>query len=57
MNFENYYTNRAKPLQASGIREMFKLMADPAVISLAGGSPDPVPCKHHRGSAAETGTP
>lgn len=41
MNFENYYTNRAKPLQASGIREMFKLMADPAVISLAGGSPDP----------------
>ena len=41
MNFEKYYTNRAKPLQASGIREMFKLMADPAVISLAGGSPDP----------------
>ena len=41
MNFENYYTKRAKPLQASGIREMFKLMADPAVISLAGGSPDP----------------
>ena len=41
MNFEKYYTKRAKPLQASGIREMFKLMADPAVISLAGGSPDP----------------
>ena len=41
MNFENYYTNRAKPLKASGIREMFKLMADPAVISLAGGAPDP----------------
>lgn len=41
MDFEKYYTNRAKPLQASGIREMFKLMADPAVISLAGGSPDP----------------
>ncbi len=41
MDFEKYYTKRAKPLQASGIREMFKLMADPAVISLAGGSPDP----------------
>lgn len=41
MNYEKYYTKRAKPLQASGIREMFKLMADPAVISLAGGSPDP----------------
>lgn len=41
MNFEKYYTKRAKPLRASGIREMFKLMADPAVISLAGGSPDP----------------
>ena len=41
MNFEKYYTNRAKPLKASGIREMFKLMADPAVISLAGGAPDP----------------
>lgn len=41
MNFEKYYTNRAKPLKASGIREMFKLMGDPAVISLAGGAPDP----------------
>ena len=41
MNFEKYMTRRVKPLKASGIREMFKLMADPAVISLAGGSPDP----------------
>lgn len=41
MDFEKYMSRRAKPLQASGIREMFKLMADPAVISLAGGSPDP----------------
>ncbi|MDD6214266.1 MAG: PLP-dependent aminotransferase family protein [Firmicutes bacterium] len=41
MDFEKYMTKRAKPLKASGIREMFKLMADPAVISLAGGSPDP----------------
>ncbi len=41
MNFEKYMTERAKPLKASGIREMFKLMADPSVISLAGGSPAP----------------
>ena len=41
MEFEKYMTLRAKPLKASGIREMFKLMADPAVISLAGGSPAP----------------
>lgn len=41
MEFEKYMSLRAKPLKASGIREMFKLMADPAVISLAGGSPDP----------------
>jgi 2-aminoadipate transaminase len=41
MEFEKYMTRRAKPLKASGIREMFKLMADPQVISLAGGSPDP----------------
>lgn len=41
MDFEKYMTRRVKPLKASGIREMFKLMADPNVISLAGGSPDP----------------
>lgn len=41
MDFNKYYAKRAKPLQASGIREMFKLMTDHAVISLAGGSPDP----------------
>lgn len=41
MDFEKYMTKRAKPLSASGIREMFKLMSDPAIISLAGGSPDP----------------
>lgn len=36
-----YLSERIKPLKASAIREMFKLMADPAVISLAGGSPAP----------------
>lgn len=38
---ETYFSERSKLLKASAIREMFKLMADPAVISLAGGSPAP----------------
>ena len=48
MEFEKYMAKRAIPLKASGIREMFKLMADPAIISLAGGSPDPelFPCEY-----------
>ncbi len=41
MNYENYLSDRVKCLKASAIREMFKLMADPEIISLAGGSPDP----------------
>jgi len=41
MEYEKYMSQRAIPLKASGIREMFKLMGDPAIISLAGGSPDP----------------
>mgnify|MGYP004584656131 FL=1 len=36
-----YLSDRIKPLKASAIREMFKRMADPEIISLAGGSPDP----------------
>lgn len=41
MEEKTYLSERVKPLQASAIREMFKLMADPEVISLAGGSPAP----------------
>ncbi len=40
-NTNNYLSERVKPLKASAIREMFKLMADPEIISLAGGSPAP----------------
>lgn len=36
-----YLSERVKPLKASAIREMFKRMADPEIISLAGGSPSP----------------
>jgi 2-aminoadipate transaminase len=38
---QEYLSERVKPLKASAIREMFKLMADPEIISLAGGSPSP----------------
>lgn len=39
--YEKYWAERVKPIKASAIREMFKLMSDPEVISLAGGSPAP----------------
>ncbi len=39
MDMTKYLADRAKPLKASAIREMFKRMADPEIISLAGGNP------------------
>lgn len=39
INYENFYSDRVKPMKGSAIREMFKRMADPAIISLAGGNP------------------
>ena len=39
MNFEKFYSDRVKPMQGSAIREMFKRMQDPEIISLAGGNP------------------
>ena len=39
--YEKYLSEMVKPMKASAIREMFKLMADPEIISLAGGSPAP----------------
>lgn len=39
MNFEKFYSDRVKPMKGSAIREMFKRMADPEIISLAGGNP------------------
>ncbi len=41
MDADKYISDGAKPLKASAIREMFKLMARPEIISLAGGSPSP----------------
>lgn len=39
MNYEKFYADRVKPMKGSAIREMFKRMADPEIISLAGGNP------------------
>ncbi len=39
MNYANYMADRVKSMKGSAIREMFKRMADPSIISLAGGNP------------------
>lgn len=41
INSEKYISKRASGIKASAIREMFKLMANADIISLAGGSPAP----------------
>lgn len=37
--YTNYMADRVKSMKGSAIREMFKRMADPSIISLAGGNP------------------
>lgn len=37
--YTNYMADRVKTMKGSAIREMFKRMADPEIISLAGGNP------------------
>ena len=39
IDYSKFYADRVKPMKGSAIREMFKRMADPAIISLAGGNP------------------
>ena len=39
MDFTKFYADRVVPMKSSAIREMFKRMADPEIISLAGGNP------------------
>ncbi len=39
MQYEKFYADRVVPMKGSAIREMFKRMADPEIISLAGGNP------------------
>lgn len=39
MEYIDYMADRVKTMKGSAIREMFKRMADPEIISLAGGNP------------------
>ena len=39
MEYKSYMADRVKTMKGSAIREMFKRMADPEIISLAGGNP------------------
>lgn len=40
MDIQSKFSEKVKYLEGSAIREMFKLMAKPGIISFAGGSPD-----------------
>lgn len=39
IQYSEFFADRVKPMKGSAIREMFKRMADPEIISLAGGNP------------------
>lgn len=41
MEIQNKFSDKVKHLEASAIREIFKLLAKPGIISFAGGAPDP----------------
>lgn len=41
MNMEAKFSDKVKHLEASAIREIFKLLAKPGIISFAGGAPAP----------------
>lgn len=41
MDITSKFSDRVKHLEASAIREIFKLLAKPGIISFAGGAPDP----------------
>ncbi len=39
IEYSDFFADRVKPMKGSAIREMFKRMADPEIIPLAGGNP------------------
>ena len=41
MDITTKFSDKVKHLEASAIREIFKLLAKPGIISFAGGAPDP----------------
>ena len=46
MDIKTKFSDKVKDLEASAIREIFKLLDKPGIISFAGGAPDPelFPC-------------
>ena len=47
MDIQTKFSDKVKDLEASAIREIFKLVDKPGIISFAGGAPDPelFPCE------------
>ena len=47
MDIKTKFSDKVSHLEASAIREIFKLLAKPGIISFAGGAPDPnlFPCE------------
>ena len=41
MDIKTKFSDKVKDLEASAIREIFKLLDKPGIISFAGGAPDP----------------
>jgi 2-aminoadipate transaminase len=41
MNYEQYFSNNARHMKRSEIRELLKLITKPGIISFAGGLPAP----------------
>lgn len=41
LNMKEKFSDKVKDLEASAIREIFKLLGKPGIISFAGGAPDP----------------
>ena len=41
MDIKTKFSDKVKHLEASSIREIFKLLVKPGIISFAGGAPDP----------------
>lgn len=55
MNIQTKFSDKVKDLEASAIREIFKLLDKPGIISFAGGAPDPelFPCEQLARAASD----
>ncbi len=55
MDIQTKFSDKVKDLEASAIREIFKLLDKPGIISFAGGAPDPelFPCEQLAKAASD----